>query len=174
MRKINGFVCIAEVITSNDFKREILFGVNVNLKDLKGKITETLQSNGLIPFSNLQMAEKAQKELIASKMFKKVRIAEIAMQLTETMKDVPFFIKRKNLIVVAVIEESGMLTDMRLMGTYVEGKCGQYPLPGALLEFNGFKPFSNFESAEYVASEAKRQMDCRVLIGTFTLKRLKQ
>lgn len=162
MRRVEGFVCIAqseEIIT-----REILFGQNQGMGQLH---YEALATNGLVPFDNLEIAKIAQDELRLRKDFLEVALGKINLLIATGLEDFGLFKRKRRLAVIGHFEGS-----TQLIGSFVEGKPGIYPLPGAYLSENGFKTISNLEVALHIAHEIGRQGRSGANIASFFLRKI--
>jgi len=161
MKAIKGVVCIAVIDET-----EVLFGKNMG----RGQgHYESLQSNGLTPFADYHEARAAADELRKRKDVRETSMAILEMTLAETAREAYALRRKRSLVVVRQIPES---RETILIGVPIGERFSRYPLYGALLEENGLRPFTSFQSAMYTAEEEVRQTQCPVSIATFKLKRL--
>jgi hypothetical protein len=146
---------------------EVIFGKNTEGGELS---YQALALNGLTLFPNIDQAKEAKNDIGKRPDFESIQIAEIQIKIAEQQKEFPLLHAKKNYIVVWAVKELG---ETRLIGKYVEGRPGQYPLPGTLLSLNGCRPILSFKNAIYIADEVNRQGGGIVYIGTIIIKKIK-
>lgn len=162
---IQGYVCVVETkMEKHTF--QILFGRPVD-KYMQPYGYESLASNGLKPFQTLEEAREASLSLEKRDDIDAVWLGRIEMKILDPDElDNPDIRQATNLVVVEYRDKD----DISLRGTLVEPFCST--VPGTPLEQNGFRPFDSFDSAYYVAHEARRQAACPVALATFKLERV--
>lgn len=168
MRNIRGYVFTVEF---RDCKP--LFGRNTTQPDRK---YEFFQSNNFTPFDSLEDAISGAEEfLIRIRESKGATPAELKMKIAETREETEKLRGKSSLVIIAIPGEDS-LSNNDLFGPVVEGKHSAYPLPGALLSYNGYQTFkshgttSAFERAYYLASEINRQMQAAAKIAQLQIK----
>lgn len=167
MREIKGFCCVAEA--DDAVTMQVLFGKNTG----KGQgLYESLQSNGLVPFLSIAQAKKAKRDLAKRQDFRSVKIVKLEIIIAEIQEEIARLHAKENFIVLWQLKESGY-EEFRLIGRYVEGRPGQYPLPGASLNLNGCRPILSLKSAIYIGDEVNRQGEGIAYIGTMVIKKIK-
>jgi len=161
MKKIDGYVCVS---TCGEYLI-YLFGKKVD-EDLD-QCYENIESNGFTLYENEKEAMKGKKELEQRGDIVHTRLAKLKMDIAENEKDLEELLNETSLV---AIKHSPMGDN--LMGTYIEGNPGAYPLPGAYLRNNGLRTFDNFDSAEITAREIIRQGQCKAGFAKFVLEYL--
>lgn len=167
MRKIDGYVCIAQIE-----KLEVLFGQNTTGD---GKKSNVFVLNDLTPFATLREAHAAGRELLQERRdITAVSFGRIRMQLATADEEIYAMKRRKSLVVVRMDRE---FNQMLLIGAVTAeddtGRGPRYPVCGQLLMDNGIKPFTEFEPALWTAREEVRQAQCPTSMAIFSFKRLK-
>lgn len=167
MRKIQGYVFIPYF---DDFAP--IFGKKMQTTRSDGDF-ENFSSNNLSPFDTKEQAISSVKEFLSKRKCEKADISKLFLEVAESRQEIDLFKKRTNLI---VIRDESDFQIRALYGPYVEGKPHVYPLPGALLAFNGYKQFkrtktdlSPFEKALYQAKEINRQGQDPATIAYFRM-----
>ncbi len=172
MREIDGYVFIAECRES-----EFMFGKPVS----KGlKVYESIELNGLSPYESSEQAKKAATAFFKFP-FYLVTLGKLWMRLAETREELDYFTNKTNLIVIMKDYDGRFKTD-KLFGPLPTKKrrTTAYPIPGAYLLFNGYKPFKKkfgqtaFDRAKYQLKEINRQGQCGATMAQFKLKKLEE
>ncbi len=158
MKKIEGFLWLAFTKSGRGF----FFGADKH--NLSG--FESFCTNDLTPFPTREKALTACSALEERKDFVRSELVEIKMEMAETDEECYKLDGKKNLVVL-MKGDGGTF----LVGRLVSEKRHLYPLPGALLVDNGFKPFVDFEDAFDAAGQINRQ-GAPATLATFKLKRL--
>ncbi|MBI4059563.1 hypothetical protein HY406_00690 [Candidatus Giovannonibacteria bacterium] len=171
MRHIKGYVCIGKFVREELPCREVLYGKSTSNP---GKVFQNFQSNNLEPFKTKKEALRSKKALerLGFSDMERVSLGFVQMEVAETEAECLQLEGKKNLVVLKKERWTKEEWDIQLIGRGVEGKPGIYPLIGAFLFDNGFKPFLNFDGAIYAAREVARQAQCPAALATFQLKRL--
>lgn len=164
MRTIDGYVCVAT--TAGVVEQKILFGEEVNNNE---KGYENIETNRLRPYKAITSARQGQKLLRPRIDFKSVRIARLKMSYAENDAELKKFCDKKSLVVIGTIRED---LEQRIYGRMVAGRPLALHFPGgcAHITDTNFTTFDDYNAAEQVASEFKRQGRMPATIGTFSLK----
>ena len=165
MRKIEGFVCIAEIADPSHPRQRRLFGRPQD-PSLIERGYEAFATNGLVPFISFIEAWIARDEMRKNRYFRSVSIATIEMKMIEDDRDLELPAFRSHGRWVVTREGD--------LGTEIIGPCRskhRTTLPGASIELNCLQPFRDFARVRYVASEHHRQsFGAKTRIATFDLR----
>jgi len=162
MRNIKGWVCLAR---DSGNSCQFLFGKGINQEGY-----ESLQTNGIVPFTSIREARAAQKLMRKRDDLERVGVADLRMEIAEKPYDISAIKTKRSFI--AVMDAMKAEGCVQFFGRQVAGRPTVYPLPGAYLTDNCLQPFKDFESARFAASEIQRQAWCPTKIASFYLKRL--
>lgn len=172
MRKVNGYVFVVQ-LKGTHYKP--MFGKkeeersNGNYANMGG--------NGLIPYDSVEQAvEGAEDFKQKRKGVEEIKIGKLEMEIAESVEEFEEFREKDSLVVIKREVEENYI-DESFLGPIVEGKPDFYPLPGAFLENNGYKPFyskewagSAYQRVLYLAGEIARQCQCGGVLATFHLE----
>jgi len=157
MRKVEGFVCLVTSVHAKAF-----FGRNIH----NGlKYYQNFESNGLVPFDFLLEAELAQEELLQLRHTQSVTIHKIRMEMTENVTEFEQLKNKKNLAVVACLEDG-----VTLLGRRVTGKGHIGHIPGTILADSIYAVFRQYSSALRTVEEVVRQGASNALLTTFEIE----
>ncbi|MBS3091828.1 hypothetical protein J4466_00255 [Candidatus Pacearchaeota archaeon] len=151
MRKIKGYICAARIeeIIYPNIREYVLFGKKQDAKIIGNH--EALATNNLTAYENLPDAELGLQDLAKMDEFDRVEVRKLEMWVAENAEELYSFEKENSLV---VIWDNFM--GKQIIGVYTGGR-GLSTLPGDYIIRNGFKPFNNFERANWARSEASRQ-----------------
>lgn len=170
MRTIDGYVCAARF--DGPVTQVILFGPNTGNET---GCTQNLVTNNISVYKNKKTARDGINQLKQRKKFAQIKIAKLHMDIAEKIEEFELEqIKNSKSLAVIMINDSFPVIERYLYGPMVEGKPGDYPLPGALLKHTDFKTFNSLERAIYLAKEINRQPQCAIQIAHFELKILEE
>ncbi|MDP3724065.1 MAG: hypothetical protein Q8R11_00350 [bacterium] len=172
MREIEGIVCTARSLVP--IKQERLFGPRTGETPFSH---QSFTTNGLIPFTDIQAAREALKELKERRKGLHLiytGLAEVRMSIALRDDEFELLSNRKNFIVVAELE----FGEMVLLGKKVAGVTGVAYAPVSNVELNGFKVITRYETAGLqmfgALYEVRRQgRPLHSYLATFELKRMK-
>jgi len=165
MKIIEGFCCLTDVKANHPM--QVLFGKNTR----RGQgLYSSLQINRLVPFKTESEAKMAKKQLQQRKDMLSIIIVQIKITIAEQWSEIEKLPAKQNYIVVWEMNEEKIT---ELLGRYVEGKPGRYPIPGADLRYNGYSFIKDVDSADYIRSEVNRQGGGVGYIGTMEMQIVK-
>jgi len=158
-QQVVGFLCV--VAPKGNTKMRIMFGQGEGERQYGN-----FYGNGLKPYQTIEEAKIGQKQLSARPDFKSVVLAKISMEIFRGT-EIETLHKKKNLAVLIFAS-----VRIRIIGRWIKNTPSAYPLYGADIENNGFRPYRSFQEAFFSASEAQRQAGCSVALATFKFVRV--
>lgn len=172
MKEIEGIVCTARSFVP--IKQERLFGPPTGKTSFSH---QTFSTNGLVPFTDIQAAREALKELRGRRKnlnLSHTGLAEVKISIALSDDESELLSNRKNLIIVAELD----FGEMVLLGKKVTGIVGIAYAPVSNMELNGFKVITSYETAGLqmfgALYEVRRQgRPHHSYLATFELKRVK-
>jgi len=174
MKNIKGYVFLAKFVGS---EREFLFG-RKSEDDASDKLYGDFESNGFKPYVHRRdVLTGAQNYISQNSNVSNVDLAQIKLKIAENEDDLPYFMRRSDLIVIRYGSSSNLLNGI-MFGDIVPGRLDSLPLPGAELRDNGYVTFRKgdgkhpFNLADSLRNELTRQDSSLVAIAQFKLKRI--
>jgi hypothetical protein len=141
-----------------------MFGKKVD-QNLKDRTYEALATNDLTLFESKADARQALGE-------RNGFVVKLELEIAEADVEIETFKAARRASFIVIMRNVGPLNkDLEFLGRQT-GTARAYPLPGAYLRQNDWKPFTSFAAAEWTAREAHRQGRCPVTIATMKIKRL--
>ncbi|MBI4149207.1 hypothetical protein HY491_02060 [Candidatus Woesearchaeota archaeon] len=147
MRSISGIVCEA---TGDSLT--VLYGENTGQG---AGIFQNLEANAFAPFSSVARAAVGRQQVLRRfpRLFTHARLYRLQLIIAEHgEKEHPHLPDIGSFVTIGYLEIAH-----KLFGALVEGKPGQYPLPGSYFVENGHIGFNSLDDAVYVAQEIQRQ-----------------
>lgn len=171
----DGYVFIAEF--DNPYRP--VFGKPT--KDSRGDGNYTnIEDNRLTPYDSQKEAEESAWEFASKRgELRGIEVARLKVRMAETEAELKGFEEDTGLVAVMIVDDDR--TNHGVIGPFVKGKPGIYPLVGSWVNQNGFKTFDRthcrgkeyfdtpFKCAHEAAYQAGRQGACRASIAKFSL-----
>ncbi|MBI2055260.1 MAG: hypothetical protein HYT39_04210 [Candidatus Sungbacteria bacterium] len=164
MKIVDGFVWVAEDKTTG---YHAIFAKNTSPGQAH---YESLESNGITPFSSAGAAMAAFEYLGQRRDLKKFRLAHLRLEIAEWESDFEKIKSSPGKRWIVIVQ----LQQFAFLGSRTEGRPSAYPLPGAFLWANQLQPFKLFTAAESTAQQAHRQGGGPTTIATFNLEIIKR
>jgi hypothetical protein len=177
MIKVDGYVFIPDF---NNSQFQPVFGKPVGNERGDGNYAN-ISSNGLTPYNLRKEARESALEFASKRgELRGIEVARLKLRMAETEAELKKFEDETGLVAVMIVNDPDRI-DYRIIGPFVEGKPGIYPLVGSWVNQNGFKTFERkhcrgkgyfdtpFKCANEAAYQAGRQGACKASIARFSL-----
>ena len=176
MRKVDGYICVAELNIVQDVPRRRLFGPNVGHGI---DLYESLITNDFATYSNKKFARKVRTQLRKNQEFnfRSVDLARLVMDIAETLEELTIFENSSDLIIIQINSDFPP-TSKKLLGPDLPGRWDLHPIPGAYIidtDFKTFGPDPEFIRTPYqraidLGAEVNRQGGLPFQLATFKLE----
>lgn len=167
MRRIRGFVCSSKV--KNSPMATFLFGQAVSPMIVElGSGYESLETNGLVPFKNLNQAKTARMRLQRRKSLNSLHVEKLSMMIAEDQVECEDrrFQRSNSLVIVA-----GFKFGPGLLGPAVGGVCRTCNELCSPFFSSGLTVFESYGLANWPLLETARLVG-RATLATFKLERV--